>query len=67
MDDWTVALSPGGFECQATWTGGFTCKREVPRGYALFRHPTWDEWMCMSCMVASVKEFTNRHVMEITR
>lgn len=62
MDNWTIAFSPGDFECQATW-GGQRCALVVPRGCILGWHPNYPMWCCLSCIVATVRQNVNSDVL----
>lgn len=59
MDSWMIQFSPGDFACERVW-GAEPCGWSVDRGYILAKHPNWpDEWMCLSCMTASVRSHVN--------
>jgi hypothetical protein len=70
MDGWTIAFSPGGFHCQASWFNKhdrtWMCDIAVPPGYLIARHPNYgNEWMCLTCMVATAREYLRHNRIEI--
>lgn len=64
MDGWTIDFSPGGFACQATWGENDVCGWVVPTGYIIAKHPRFNEWSCLNCMTATVRQELRKNRIE---
>ena len=67
MNGWTISFSPGNFACQCRW-GDSVCGIIVPAGYVIAKHPNWpDEWCCLNCMLAVVRQHQRTLLLEVPR
>lgn len=60
MDGWKISFSPGGLACNAAWEidGQMVdCTEIIRPGYVVAEHDNYPgERMCLSCMVATVRQ-----------